>query len=187
VLGPDDPLPPGLRRVLVGGGSGVGKSTLAVRIGRMLDLPYTELDSLFHGPGWTPRDEFEADVEALIAAPAWVTEWQYSPVRSRLAERADLMVVLDPGRLIAMTQVTGRTLRRRIRRQELWNGNFEAPLRTILTDREHIIRWAWSSYGRSLAHAAQLSRDRPDLTVVWLRSRPEVARWLAGPLAAVAP
>lgn len=29
-----------------------------------------------------------------------------------------------------------------LRREELWNGNVEAPLRTFFTDRGHIVRWA---------------------------------------------
>ena len=42
-------------RVVVAGVSGVGKSTLARRISDALDLPYTEIDGLYHGAGWIPR------------------------------------------------------------------------------------------------------------------------------------
>lgn len=55
----------------------------------MLDVPHTEIDSLFHGPNWTPRQSFVADVEALTNAEAWVTEWQYGQARGMLAQRAD--------------------------------------------------------------------------------------------------
>jgi adenylate kinase family enzyme len=166
----------------VAGNSGSGKTTVAARIGAVLQLPHVEIDSLFHGPAWTPRASFEADVHRFSARPAWVTEWQYGTVRPHLADRADLLVWLDLPRGVVMRQVVQRTLVRRLRRQHLWNGNIEPPLRTILTDREHIVRWAWNTHHETATRMAELLRRRPDLAVVRLRSRTEVTRWLDGPL-----
>jgi hypothetical protein len=28
----------------------------------LLDIPHIEIDALFHGRGWTPRDSFESEV-----------------------------------------------------------------------------------------------------------------------------
>lgn len=168
--------------MLVAGTSGAGKTTLAARIADVLQVPHTEIDSLFHGPDWTPRPTFVADVHRFTAGPAWATEWQYDPVRSHLAERADLLVWLDLPRALVMRQVIRRTLLRRLRRERLWNGNVEAPLWTILTTDDHIVRWAWRTHHRSAARVRALIRQRPDLTVVRLRSRREIARWLRGPL-----
>ena len=47
------------------GVSGAGKTTLAARLGRLLDVPHVEIDALFHGPGWTPREAFVADVDEV--------------------------------------------------------------------------------------------------------------------------
>jgi len=174
----DDPLPGRPRRVIVAGTSGSGKSTIAARIAAVLDVPYLEIDSLFHGPGWVKRPTFEADVHRFTAQPAWVTEWMYDAVRAHLADRADLLVWLDLSRRRVMRQIVRRTLVRRLRRQELWNGNTEPPLRSIFTDRDHIIRWAWSTYGQTATRVTTLMRTHPDLTVVRLRSHRQSARWL---------
>ena len=64
-------------RILITGPSGSGKTTFAARLGRILGIPHTEMDSLHWGPSWTPRPGFEADVQALIERPAWITEWRY--------------------------------------------------------------------------------------------------------------
>lgn len=141
-----------------------------------------EMDALFHGPGWTPRETFVAEVEEFSVAPTWVTEWQYSVVRERLAERADLVVWLDLSRATVMRRVVQRTLRRRLRRQELWNGNIEPPLRTVFTDRDHIVRWAWSTHHKSAHRIADLQEHRPDLTIVRLRDSHDVQQWITGPL-----
>ena len=182
-----DPLPHPPKRVLVAGVSGVGKTTLARRIAAITGGRHTEIDALFHGPGWTPRPEFLTDVRALIRADAWTTEWQCDAARPLLAESADVMVWLDlPFVRVTLPRLVRRTTRRRWSREELWNGNVEAPLWTVLTDREHIVRWAIRSRRNYRAAVPALITEYPHLTVVRLRSQLEVAAWLAGPLAGAA-
>ncbi|RNL64949.1 AAA family ATPase [Nocardioides marmoriginsengisoli] len=178
--GPDDHLPSRPQRVLVNGSSGGGKTTLAAALAVDLDLPHTEIDALFHGPDWTPRPEFLDDVRALAAQDTWITEWQYADAQPILLARCDLMVWLNTPRPVAMWRVTRRTLRRRFRREVLWNGNREGPLRKIFTDPEHIIRWAWSSHPRAAERVDQVLSDRPELPVVRLRNPAEVERWRSG-------
>lgn len=71
--------------VLVAGTSGAGKTTFARRLAEELNIPHVEIDALFHGPNWTPRESYEADVRRFVETPAWVTEWQYRVVRDLLA------------------------------------------------------------------------------------------------------
>lgn len=184
VLGAGSPLPRRPQRVLVAGTSGSGKSTLAQRIAGVLDLPYSELDALQHGPGWTALPSFADDVARLAAGDAWVTEWQYARVRELLLSRADCLVWLDLPRWTVMAQVIGRTVRRRLRRQRLWQGNVEPPLRTLLTDRDHIVRWAWRTHPRTRLRMLDVIERRSDLTIVRLVDRGAVSAWVAGPLSA---
>lgn len=186
LFGPDDQLPFRPRRVVVAGTSGAGKTTLARRVAQVLSVPHVEIDALFHGPGWTRSEAFAADVDRFSATSGWVTEWQYSRVRGVLAERADLLVWLDLPRSVVMWQVIRRTLRRRLRREVLWNGNVEPPLRTFFANRGHIVRWAWSTHHQSALRVASLHDERPDLVIVRLRDRAAIARWLAATLAAAA-
>lgn len=186
MLSADDQLPIRPRRVLVAGTSGSGKTTLATTIAATLGLPRTEIDALFHGPAWAPRPTFESEVAELVAGPAWVIEWQYEAVRALLVDRAELLVWLDLSRSVVLASVVRRTLHRRFRGVELWNGNREPRLRTFFTDRDHIVRWAWATHRRSRERVLELHRRRPGLTVVRLTSRRDARRWVAGPLAAAA-
>ncbi|WZH38889.1 MAG: AAA family ATPase [Microbacterium enclense] len=177
-----DPLPRRPRRVVVAGVSGVGKTTLAARIGEVLGIPHTEIDAMYHGPDWTPRPEFAADVRALVAREEWVTEWQYSAARPLLTVRADLLVWLDlPFATVTLPRVVARTVRRRVRRQPLWNGNVEPPLHTFFTDPEHIVRWSISTRNIYRERIPPLDAELP---IVRLRTAREAERWLAGPLRA---
>jgi adenylate kinase family enzyme len=182
MLGAQDRLPARPHRVLVAGTSGAGKSTLARRIGETLGIAYTELDSLFHGPNWVPRPTFEVEVERFTAAPDWVCEWQYGSIRQLLADRADLLVWIDLPHRTVMRQVIFRTVRRRLRGEELWNGNVEGPLRTFFTDPDHIVRWAWNQHARTAEKVRSLQARRPELPIVRLRTRAEIERWCSGPL-----
>ena len=182
LLTPDDAVPGCPRRIAVAGTSGSGKTTLAAAMSRLLDIPHVEIDALFHGPGWIPRPTFEDDVRRFVAQPVWVTEWQYGQVQALVASRAQLVVWLDLSRWRVMRQVVGRTVQRRLRRRELWNGNLEHPLWTVFTDREHIVRLTWSTHRQTGRQVAALIEQRPDLDVVRLRNRRAVRRWLAGPL-----
>ncbi len=182
MLKADDPLRATPRRVLVAGTSGSGKSTLAGRIGAVTGAPYTEIDALYHGPNWTPRDSFVADVAALAAQQTWVTEWQYGTVRQLLLNRADLLVWLDLPRAVVMGRVVRRTVQRRLAGTALWNDNVEPPLSTFFTDSDHIVRWAWRTHHEHAGKVAAAVASRADLAVVRLTSQREVDRWLAGPL-----
>ena len=178
MLSATDPLPLRPQRIAIAGVSGSGKSSLAVRLGELLDLPYTELDSLYHGPEWQPRPSFAAEVDALVAGDRWVTEWQYDHARPLLVARADLFVWLDLPYPLVLTRVVRRTLRRRLRRVELWNGNQEGPLRTFFTDPEHIVRWSWRTRHVYDERVPAVAATAPDLPIVRLRSRRDVEHWL---------
>jgi len=168
------------RRIAVAGVSGVGKTTLSRAVAARLGVPHVETDGLHHGPGWTPRPEFLDDVRRTVAGEAWVMEWQYAAARPLIAARAELLVWIDLPTPVTMTRVVRRTLRRRARREELWNGNQEPPLRTFLTEPDHIVRWAWRTRHKYRDGAvAEAARAHPDLVVVRLRSRGAVRRWLA--------
>ncbi|PYI67821.1 AAA family ATPase [Arthrobacter livingstonensis] len=173
-----DPLPARPRRILVAGVSGSGKTTLAGRIGAVLNVPHVEIDSLFHGPDWTPRESFVQDVAAFTGAPGWVTERQYRQVRQLLAQRAELLVWLDFPFPFSMWRPIRRTVRRRLRRQELWNGNIEPAFHTIFTDPGHIIRWGWRARNKLKAVVPGLEQEIPGLHVVRLSSPRDVDAWV---------
>ena len=180
--GPLDPLPPTTRRILVTGSSGAGKSTLCETISTTLHLPTVEIDSLYHGPNWKPRPTFAADVDHFSSGPSWVIEWQYSQVRALLLDRADAVIWLDHSRWTTTQRVVRRTLRRRLHRIDLWNGNQEPPLRTIFTDPDHIIRWSWRTHRQRRGEALDVARQTAGPVVVHLAGQTQVDAWIRGPL-----
>ena len=89
----------GVRRVVVVGAGGAGKSVFATRLGEATGLPVVELDKIFWRPGLLPisQDEWAAMQELLMAQPDWILDGDLGPydfIEPRL-RAADTIVVLD--------------------------------------------------------------------------------------------
>lgn len=179
MLSAESPLPFTPLRIAVAGPSGVGKTTLCAELARRTGAEHIEIDALFHGPDWTPRPQFVDEVRGFLARDAWVTEWQYSPARPLISQRAQLLVWLDlPFWRVTFPQVVRRTVGRSWGKKKLWNGNVEPPLRTIFSDPEHIIRWSVQTRNLYRERVPVTDAQHPGLTVVRLRSRRQVRAWL---------
>lgn len=175
-----------MKRVSVVGNAGSGKSKLAGRLASILGVPHVELDGIHHLPNWEPinPEEFLARVAAVAATDSWVIDGNYRAVvvDGPVWKRADTIVWLDLPRRTVMLQVTRRTLRRIICREELWNGNRE-PLRNLYAWDPHksIIRWAWTQHAkyRERFGSAMTSPSLEHIHFIRLRSHREAERWLA--------
>src|SRR5688572_30848001 len=147
--------PPHMRRIVVVGTSGAGKTTLARELSRRLNVPHVELDALHWEPNWTeaPRDVFRVRVEKAVAGDAWVVDGNYLSVRDVIHPRADTIVWLDYPMSVVFTRVFVRSVWRGIRRQELWAGNRES-LRLTFGSRDSILLWVintWRQRRRELS------------------------------------
>jgi adenylate kinase family enzyme len=171
-------------RIAVVGNSGTGKSLLARRVARCLQVPYTELDSIFHQPGWTELDvtEFRRRVGYLVAEPRWVIDGNYKQVRDLVWARADTVVWLDLPRRVVMRRITWRTVSRAITRQVLWNGNRER-LRNLFSwqPERSMSRWSWTQHHehRRRYAAAMEDRNYAHVTFQRLRKPSDVSSFLA--------
>jgi adenylate kinase family enzyme len=177
-----------VERVSVVGNSGSGKTTLALAIGAALDAPALELDSVFHLPGWAelPPEQFRAAVSAFVAGGRWVVDGNYTQVQDLVWARADTVVWLDYPRWLVMRQLIGRTLRRLVGRQPLWNGNRELWRNLASLDpTRSIIAWAWTRHSVYREQYGAAVAIHPELTFVRLCSPAEAKSLVArlGPAA----
>ena len=67
-----------MKRIVVTGPAGAGKSELSSRLGERLGIRVVHLDTLFWKPGWvaTPAAEFEALQRRELEAPEWIVDSQ---------------------------------------------------------------------------------------------------------------
>jgi adenylate kinase family enzyme len=102
-----------MRRVLVIGCPGSGKSTFAIRLGEKLAVPVVHLDFHFWQAGWQAVEEgvFRERVSRLAAAPEWIMDGNYSRTFDIRMPRADTLIWLELARATCLARVVGRVLR----------------------------------------------------------------------------
>jgi adenylate kinase family enzyme len=138
---------PDLARVVVVGTSCSGKTTFGRRLASLVDSPFIELDSLYWGPAWTRRPEFQTDVHAVVEQPRWVIDGNYSAVRDAIWRRSTAIVWLDYSFARVFSRALVRTARRIMSREQLYGGNRET-IRTALLDRDGVPWWVIRTHGR---------------------------------------
>jgi adenylate kinase family enzyme len=181
------------RRIAVIGTTGSGKTSFSRRVAATISAPRVELDALFHEPDWVPAQPgvFRARVSEAIAAPAWVTDGNYSSfLRDIVWPAADTLVWLDYPFRVVIWRLFRRTMSRGLRRTELWNGNRES-LRTHFLTRDSLFLWAknthwkhrreWPAVFRQaeMSHVCIVRLRSPREAEAWLRRL--AARWAEGP------
>jgi adenylate kinase family enzyme len=154
-------------------------------------MPRTELDAIYHQPGWKPLavENFRARVDSVTEGEAWVVDGNYSAVSDIVWAKADTVVWFDLPFPTVMARTIGRTLRRTVTRQELWNGNRE-PLSNLWSfdPEKSIIAWTATRHGVYRKRYSQAERDPrwAALRFVRLRSQADADRFVAGVRAAAA-
>ena len=152
-----------MRRIVVVGCAGAGKTTLSREVAARLGVPLVERDEL----GELGGDEYRAAVAKVARDDAWVFDGAPYYVDDVLYPRADAVVALDYPRRVVMRRVVWRALRR--------------PDTRSWRDPHHPVRWAWSVWGERRREIAELVQQ-PELAaaqVIRLDSPAAARRWLA--------
>jgi adenylate kinase family enzyme len=101
-----------MRRVLVIGISGAGKSTFSRTLAARTGLPLIHLDREFWQPGWkiTPREPWRAKVAELVQSEAWIMDGNYGASLDLRLPRADTAVWFDYPRHVCLGRALWRVL-----------------------------------------------------------------------------
>lgn len=102
----------GMRRVLIIGQPGAGKSTLGRQLARTTGLPLVHLDRHYWHPGWQDSEPaaWTATVDRLVAEPRWIIEGNYPGTLPARLARADTVIHLDFPTWLCFARVVRRIL-----------------------------------------------------------------------------
>lgn len=103
-----------MKRVLIIGSSGAGKTTLAGKLGAAIGIPVVHLDQLYWQPGWREPDKptwIETVLKPELEKDSWIMDGNFgSSLEMRLAY-ADTAIFLDLPRTVCIRRVIKRWLK----------------------------------------------------------------------------
>lgn len=101
------------RIMVIGVSAGVGKSTFAMELGKLLKLPVYHLDTFFWKPGWKEAtyEEFSFAQEMLVEKEKWIIEGNYSKTIHLRELHCDTIIYLEQPLLVCLYRVVKRFLK----------------------------------------------------------------------------
>lgn len=86
-----------MKKVIVIGCPGSGKTTFAEKLNKLTGLPIYYLDAIWHKPDKThiPREEFDRRISEIFAAPEWIIDGNYSRTIEMRLKECDTVFLFD--------------------------------------------------------------------------------------------
>ena len=164
-----------MKRILIIGSGGAGKSTLARRLGEALGIEVFHLDKIHWRENWTesPKAEFREAVEDVLRKDEWIMDGNFGGTMEIRLPACDTVIFLDFPRTVCLYRVVKRRLTYRgTNRPDMTEGCNEK------IDFE-FLHWVWTFPTRARPEIEErLERFGKEKKLFRLRSKREVENFL---------
>lgn len=164
-----------MKRVIVVGSGGAGKSTFSRKLANKTGLELIHLDRLYWRPNWqeTPKEEWSRLVSEIVKKPTWILDGNFGGTRDIRIKACDTLIFLDLPRSVCLYRVLKRWWRYRGRnRPDMTEGCDER------LDLEFLV-WIWNYPNRGRKTLFEEIKAHPEKTVIVLSSQKAVDDFLA--------
>jgi adenylate kinase family enzyme len=164
-----------MKRVMIVGQPGGGKSWLARQMGARTGLPVFHMDQIHWMSGWVERpleDKLRMATE-VENSDQWIFEGGFSRSYPHRLSRADVLIVLDPPFALRIWRVFKRTIR------DYGRSRPDLPEGCPEQFSPEFWKWIWDTRHTGRAKSlGLLDQAGPETTCHMLRSRQDVADFL---------
>lgn len=101
-----------MKKIIILGSPGAGKSTFSFALAEKTGLPVYHLDQMFWRAGWVSvtKEDFDAELAETLAKEEWIIDGNYSRTIPMRLEKCDTVFYLDYPRLVCFFGVVRRVL-----------------------------------------------------------------------------
>lgn len=161
-----------MKKILVIGSSGAGKSTFSRRLHKATGLPLIHLDRLYWKPNWVePADKivWREGLKDVLKDEEWIIDGNYSSTMEMRLQACDTAIFLDFPHYVCTWRIFKRSvLYRKNSRPDMAEGCYEK------FDWE-FLKWTWNYPKRSKPKVeGLLKRFEDEKTIIRLKSDNEV-------------
>lgn len=99
-----------MKKVIVIGCPGSGKTTFAVKLSKSTGIPLYYLDAIWHKPDKThiPREEFDERISEIFREPEWIIDGNYKRTIEMRLKECDTVFLFDLPTEVCLQGVTER-------------------------------------------------------------------------------
>ena len=163
-----------MKRVIIIGCGGAGKSTLARQLGALTGIPVIHLDKLFWKPGWVERtaEEFDPMVQEEMDKDTWIMDGNFNRTMPQRVQRCDTVIYMDFSRMACLLGVLKRVLTTYgTVRPDMGEG---CPERIDLD----FLKWVWNYNQNKRESNYRLLNEATHAETIVLKNRRSVRRFL---------
>ncbi|HYP51431.1 MAG TPA: DNA topology modulation protein [Pyrinomonadaceae bacterium] len=165
-----------MKKVMIIGSSGAGKSTFSRRLSEKTGLPLIHLDVLFWKPNWveTDKEEWKKILEKAVAGDSWIMDGHFGGTIGMRLEKCDTVIFLDMPRALCVYRILKRVVTyQKGKRPDMADGCDEKFDWQFL-------KWVWNFPERSKPKIEKLLAEHQNsITLFRLKSTKEVERFLS--------
>ena len=164
-----------MKRILIIGSGGAGKSTLSVQLGNKLGLPVVHLDREFWRPGWVvpTKEEWLSTISRVVQGDKWILDGNFDSSLYLRLPVADTLIFLDFSRALCLWRIINRRLR-------YWNTNRPDMAQGCNEQIDwQFLKWIWKFPDDSAPGIKLLiEKHGADKKIIVLKKPSEVTRFL---------
>ncbi|MBO8157279.1 MAG: DNA topology modulation protein [Bacillaceae bacterium] len=99
-----------MKKIIIIGSGGAGKSTLAKQLGQILNIEVIHLDAVFWKPGWEPtkKEEFIQKLKRFMEKDQWIIDGNFGSTLDIRLKHADTVIFLDYSRYLCVYRIVKR-------------------------------------------------------------------------------